>query len=157
MLSPQLQVPRRIVRRLRLLTETLLTETELAYAAGIVDGEGSVSFIRSRPNRFPSPQVSVCSTDRELVEWFKERFGGTIVLKRKRMSHHADAYDWKLIDRNALRFLALIRPYLRIQRKIARVDLLLEFYLDATPRNGRYNDEMLKRKQDLIEKFSSLP
>jgi hypothetical protein len=135
----------------------LVTETELAYAAGIVDGEGSVCLIKSRPTRFPSPQVSVCSTDRELVEWFKTRFGGTIVLKRKRMAHHSDAYDWKLIDRNALRFLALVRPYLTIQRKVARVDLLLALYLDATPRNGRYNDEMLRRKEELIEKFSSLP
>jgi hypothetical protein len=135
----------------------LVTETELAYAAGIVDGEGSVSLIRSRLNRFPSPQVSVCSTDRELVAWFKARFGGTIAIKRKRKPHHSDAYDWKLIDRNALRFLALVRPYLTIQRKVARVDMLLELYLDATPRNGRYTEETLQRKQELIEKFSSLP
>lgn len=135
----------------------MISETELAYAAGIVDGEGSISLIRSRPTRFPAPQVSVCSTDRELLEWFKKRFGGTIVHKRKRQEHHLDAYDWKLIDRNALRFLAMIRPYLTIERKIARADLLLDLYLDSTPRNGRYNAETLKRKQELIEKFSSLP
>jgi len=135
----------------------LVTETELAYAAGIVDGEGSVCLIRSRPGRFPSPQVSVCSTDRELVDWFKERFGGTIVCKKRRFAHHSDAYDWKLIDRNALRFLSMVRPYLTLNRKFARVALLLDTYLDATPRNGRYDEETMKRKQELIDKFASLP
>lgn len=135
----------------------MITETELAYAAGILDGEGSVCLIKSRKGRLPSPQVSVVSTDRELADWFKARFRGTVVRKKKRKAHHSDAYDWRLIDRNALRFLALVRPYLTLQRKIARADLLLDEYLDATPRNGRYDIETMKRKQELIEKFSSLP
>ena len=134
-----------------------MTETELAYAAGILDGEGSVCLIRSRAGRLPSPQVSVVSTDAELVNWFKARFGGTIVCKRRRQAHHSDAYDWRLIDRRALCFLASVRPYLTIQRKIARVDLLLDAYLDATPRNGRYDEQTYARKLELIEKFSSLP
>ncbi len=135
----------------------LTTETELAYAAGVLDGEGSVCLIKSRKGRLPSPQVSIVSTDRELAYWFKTRFSGTVVRKRKRKAHHSDAYDWRLIDRNALRFLALARPFLTLERKIARGDLLLNEYLDATPRNGRYDQETMKRKQALIEKFSSLP
>jgi len=34
---------------------------------------------------------------------------------------------------------------------------LLNEYVACTPRNGRYTDEMIERKQALIETFFSLP
>lgn len=130
---------------------------ELAYAAGLFDGEGSISLVRSRRNRTHSPQVSIASTDYEVVDWFRERFGGSIVTKQPRMSNHSVSYDWRLTDRRALAFLEVIRPYLVIERKIRRIDLLLSDYLECTPRNGRYTEEMAERKQKLVETFFSLP
>lgn len=130
---------------------------ELAYAAGLFDGEGSISLIRHHDNRTHSPQVSVASTDYEVVSWFRERFGGSIVTKQPRQSNHSVSYDWRLTDRRALVFLDLIRPYLVIERKIRRVDLLLNDYVACTPRNGRYTKEMVERKQALLETFFSLP
>jgi hypothetical protein len=50
-----------------------------------------------------------------------------------------------------------MRPYMVIERKKRRCDLLLAEYLACTPRNGRYTQEQLERKQLLIERFSSLP
>ncbi|MDI6770871.1 MAG: LAGLIDADG family homing endonuclease [Anaerolineales bacterium] len=134
-----------------------MVDVELAYAAGLFDGEGSLSLVRQHGNRWPSPQVSVASTDYEVVHWFQVRFGGSIVTKQPRMSTHSVSYDWRLTDRRALTFLEAIRPYLVIERKIRRIDLLLNDYLACTPRNGRYSEEMVKRKQALIETFFSLP
>ena len=135
----------------------MIDEKEIAYAAGLFDGEGSVSLIRHRENRTHSPQVSIASTDYEVVFWFQHRFGGSIVTKQPRKPNHSVSYDWKLTDRRALAFLELIRPYLVIERKIRRIDLLLNDYIACTPRNGRYTNEMLERKQELIETFFSLP
>lgn len=134
-----------------------LSDTEAAYAAGILDGEGSIYFSRNRTSRWPSPIVSVASTDRELLEWLRSRLGGSIVQKRTYQPQHAVSYDWKLTDRRALEFLKIVRPFLVIKRKMIRCDLLLAEYLTCTPRNGRYSSEMTARKQDLIERFSSLP
>ncbi len=130
---------------------------DLAYAAGILDGEGSVVLTRNRKNRWPSPQVSISSNDYELMLWLRERFGGSVVKTHPRKPEHAVSYEWKVTDRKALGFLTLVRPYLVIERKKVRADLLLEAYLACTPRNGRYTDEMRLRKQELIEKFASLP
>ncbi|MDO8752579.1 MAG: LAGLIDADG family homing endonuclease [Anaerolineales bacterium] len=130
---------------------------ELAYAAGLFDGEGSITLTRHRNNRTHSPQVSVTSTDYEVVRWFRERFGGSVVTKQPRKSNHSVSYDWRLTDRRALAFLELIRPYLVIERKIRRIDLLLNDYVACTPRNGRYTEEMAERKQALIETFFSSP
>ena len=134
-----------------------LSDIEAAYAAGILDGEGSISLSRIHSSRWPSPVVSVASTDRELLEWLRARVGGTIIQKRTYQPHHSRSFDWKLTDRRALSFLKIVRPFLVIQRKIERADLLLKDYLACTPRNGRYTVEMATRKQALIERFSSLP
>ncbi len=134
-----------------------LSDTEAAYAAGILDGEGSIQLTPNRRSRFPSPAVSIASTDRELLEWFQSRVGGSIVHKRAYKPLHSVSFEWKLTDRRALRFLELVRPFLVIRRKIARCDLLLSRYLECTPRNGRYDDATATRKRELIELFTSLP
>ena len=130
---------------------------EIAYTAGLFDGEGSISLVRQKNNRSHSPQVAVASTDYEVLLWLRKRFGGSIVIKQPRKSSHSISYDWRLTDRRALAFLQLIRPYLVIKRKIRRVDLLLNEYVACTPRNGRYTREMAERKQALVETFFSLP
>ena len=135
----------------------MICDAEAAYAAGIFDGEGSVSVTRSHVGRWPSPQVSVASTDYELMEWLKLRFGGSISTKQPRQPQHSLSYDWKLTDRRALHFLQVVRPFVVLQRKIRRCDLLLLAYLGCTPRNGRYTKEMLQKKQDFLNEFSSLP
>jgi hypothetical protein len=134
-----------------------LSDIEAAYAAGILDGEGSICLSRVHSSRWPSPTVSVASTDRELLDWLRSRVGGTIIQKRTYQPQHSRSYDWKLTDRRALSFLEIVRPFLVIQRKIKRADLLLKDYLACTPRNGRYTVEMVARKRELIERFSSLP
>ena len=134
-----------------------MVDTELAYAAGLFDGEGSISLVRQKTNRSHSPQVSVASNDREVLDWFQKRFGGSIVTKQPRQATHSVSYDWRLTDRRALTFLQLIRPYLVTERKIRRIDLLLNDYVACTPRNGRYTSKMIERKQALIETFFSLP
>jgi hypothetical protein len=134
-----------------------MDESEIAYAAGLFDGEGSISLVRQRSNRFHSPQVAVASTDYEVLAWLRKRMDGSIVTKKPRKAAHSVSYDWRLTDRRALSFLRLIRPFLVIERKIRRIDLLLNDYIACTPRNGRYTKEMSERKQALVEAFFSLP
>ncbi len=95
-----------------------MVDTELAYAAGFFDGEGSISLVRQNNNRSHSLQVAVASNDYEVLQWFQKRFGGTIVTKQPRKPTHSVSYDWRLTDRRALAFLQLIRRYLVIERKI---------------------------------------
>ena len=134
-----------------------MDERDFVYAAGLFDGEGSISLVKHRVSRWHSPQVSVASTDYEICEWFQTRFGGSIVTKQPRMPNHSLSWDWRLTDRRALNFLQKIRPYLVIERKIRRIDLLLNDYIRCTPRNGRYTTELAEKKEALIEAFFSLP
>jgi|WetSurMetagenome_2_1015567.scaffolds.fasta_scaffold18767_3 hypothetical protein len=134
-----------------------MDECEIAYTAGLFDGEGSISLVRQRIARFHSPQVSVANTDREVLEWLQKRWGGSIVTKQPRKVAHSVSYDWRLTDRRALSFLQLIRPYLVIERKIRRIDLLLNDYIACTPRNGRYTKEMSEQSKRWWRPFSPYP
>ncbi len=131
----------------------MTTSLDKAYAAGLFDGEGSITLTRTRRVRLPSPQVSVASNDIEVLEWLRERFGGSVSKKQPRQPTHSVSYDWRLTDRRALAFLKEIRPYLVIQRKIRRVDLLLKSYVRLTPRNGRYTEEQLRLRQEFVDHF----
>jgi hypothetical protein len=135
----------------------MVSDIELAYAAGMFDGEGSLALTRNTSARWPSPQVSVSTTDCEVTSWLKQRFGGVVAHKRTYAPKHRPAFDWKLTDRKALTFLAQVRPFLVIERKIQRCDLLLREYVVCTPRNGRYSPEMAGKKRALMERFASLP
>jgi len=48
-----------------------MTELELAYLAGIIDGEGSIMLLKYHKSEYPSPCISISSTDIELLEWCK--------------------------------------------------------------------------------------
>jgi hypothetical protein len=134
-----------------------MDDIEIAYAAGLFDGEGSISLVSQRSNRSHSPQVAVASNDHEVLLWLRKRWGGSIVTKQPRKATHSISYDWRLTDRRALTFLRSIRPFLVIERKMRRIDLLLNEYVACTPRNGRYTKEMAEQKQALVETFFSLP
>jgi hypothetical protein len=135
----------------------MISDKEAAYTAGIIDGEGSISLTKNRKSRWPSPQVSVSSNDCELLDWLKLRFGGSIVTKKPAKPTHSISFNWKLTDRRALLLLKVVFPYLVIVRKRLRAELLLTAYLDCTPRNGRYDEEKIQKKQALISSFTSLP
>lgn len=135
----------------------MVSDIEAAYTAGIIDGEGSISLTKNRKSRWPSPQVSVSSNFREILEWHRKRFGGSIVTKQPRKSTHSISFDWKLTDRRALLLLKFVYPYLVIIRKRIRAELLLTAYLECTPRNGRYDMDQIQKKQALISSFTSLP
>ncbi len=131
-----------------------LSEVDKAYIAGIIDGEGSIMLSTLHRGAQPAPVVSVASTDRELLDWLKVTVGsGSIVSKPARQATHSDSYDWKVSHNAALELLEMVYPFLRIERKKYRAQLLVTEYKLLTPRNGKYTAEMLVAKEDFLARF----
>ncbi len=135
-----------------------MTDTEKAYIAGIIDGEGSIMLTRFHKNQFPSPCVSVASTDKELLLWLLKTIGkGRIINKRNyNKMKHKDSYTYRVIYDDAIALLRDVSPFLIIESKKQRAKLIIDKYKGATPRNGRYSNEILKKKHALIEEFMKL-
>lgn len=94
---------------------------ELAWAAGLFEGEGTVRINpRTRRNAYHLV-ASVANTDREVIDFFHRRWGGTVRFASNAGTRRRDAYYWTVAARMAATFLHDIRPYVvteRVREKI---------------------------------------
>jgi intein/homing endonuclease len=128
----------------------------LAYTAGLIDGEGSITLLRSRASdKFRHPVVSLTSTSRELIDFLVESFGGTVKTQKVYQSHHKNSWMWMIQWNSAINFLSAIRPFMKESSKCKRADLLLTSYKDNTNRNGKYTQEEIEKKLDFEKAFLS--
>ena len=103
----------------------------LAYTAGLIDGEGCICISMNKPsnkngltldNHFLRVRIAI--TDKEVVEWLKNTFGGftsnnsNCPSKRK---HWKVLWVWCISSIQAKDFLKMIYPYLRIKKKQAEL------------------------------------
>lgn len=134
------------------------TEVELAYLAGIIDGEGTITLTRGlKSDRFRALVMSVANTDLSMINYLKDTYGGR-TSKRNRLTatHHMAAFDWRVERRKAVELLEGIYPYLRNEVKRDRAKHTLDHYIRVTPRNGQYTDAMIEEKAWFESTFFSL-
>ena len=118
------------------------TETDWAYIAAMMDGEGSFSITRTtikdrkgRPYNAFDCKVMVSNTSEVLIDWIQKRFGGSYRLSVKHISKKARAngqkslkpcYRWTVEGyENQVVFILRILPYLVI--KLEQAKIALEF------------------------------
>jgi hypothetical protein len=91
-----------------------VSEVDMAYLAGIFDGEGSI--IRSRRSmECLQRSVQVGMTDREVVEWIGQ-IGGTVT-ERHPPGKRKTMWMWRMAAHNdVIAFLTALLPYLRVKK-----------------------------------------
>ena len=101
---------------------------DLAYVAGIVDGEGSISITssdRKRSNgiidKYYFLSVTVSNTNKPILIWLQSLFGGSLYDKRNYYENCKPVHIWRCASNIALRFLKRIYPYLRIKKLHAEI------------------------------------
>jgi len=110
-----------------LLTQSLQVKTtDLAYLAGIIDGEGTIGIYRKggttkRPHY--EGTVIVVQRDPTIPQWIQQRFGGSLIHRVFRIrGGKRDRYTywrWYLIGKKIGPFLERCLPYLIIKREQA--------------------------------------
>ena len=98
-----------------------LTETDIAYMAGIFDGEGWVGVNCSKPyGAHKSPrytlQMGVANTYIPVLEMFVDEFGGYI---KKQSKANKQCYSWRASSHRAKLVLETLMPYLKIKKEQA--------------------------------------
>ncbi len=111
----------------------VLSEAELAYMAGIVDGEGTIGVFREiTPKRKAEfryrAALEVSNTDEDVIDWLQVKFGGYTNCTNERTARekgHKLMYKWhcKVSDIGSL--LKTLMPYLRIKK--ANAATVLQF------------------------------
>jgi len=135
-----------------------MTEIDLAWVAGIIDGEGSIFVMRQqRKDRDRSVnyilRVSVQSTDPYMATELKKLFpeGAVFGVQRDKRPECSDTLKWQLNCTKSLDFLKQIRPYLRVKHEQA--DIAIEFQ-ETTKKHWKHmTEEDYKKQESLYQKL----
>jgi len=110
------------------------SDTDWAYAAGFVDGEGCIAVVRAfaeRKQRFIyGVQIVVANHEREVLDWMRATWGGWVVAVSARSGRARPCWNWRCpTGLSAKPFLNGIRPWLRIKQRqcdnaLVMIDLL---------------------------------
>ena len=126
-----------------------LKETDLAYIAGLLDGEGYIGIVgRGEKQKGYRATVTISSTNSEIILWLKSVLDGSVYQSTHRNKRWKDSWEWKLSTRNVIPLLTSLIPYLKIKK--TQASLVCEF--QGNVRLGGYKSKM---ERDIEEVFHS--
>ncbi len=105
-----------------------MDKATLAYLAGVIDSDGSISVRRSTyamrrrgdtGQPVYSERVKVKQVSPEAVDLLGETFGGSRRVDKPSAKRGRPLFAWEATDKRAAEALALLLPYLRIKRRQA--------------------------------------
>ena len=108
------------------------TKEEVAWFAGLFEGEGSLS--RNRPNPNSSWRMSLKMADRDIISRIKEIFGGKMYDEPHHHinPNHKDLFLWQLSTQKEISDIVIaIYPFMG-KRRQAKMDEFLEHYAKPT-------------------------
>jgi hypothetical protein len=105
-----------------------LSDTALAYIAGIIDGEGCITISRHRTKNLQREyyhlSLRVKMVDSKAISFIVAKFGGKIYSVSTSQYNRRQSVDWVVTGDDAKRILLLIKPYLLIKIEQAEIGLL---------------------------------
>ncbi len=127
---------------------TTLKDTDAAYLAGLIDGEGTISIYRCKSTRYVNgfnyrPVVEISNTYKGILEWAHGLIGdgwlkitnpGNVLKKG-----HKPLWRFRVSTTDCRWVLPQIRPYLRIKGEQA--DVLIAYFERVTNTRPAHRDE----------------
>ena len=101
----------------------IMGAADAAYAAGLVDGEGSISIpVSSRLGLL----VEIGNTSPAMILWLHERVGGgwRKSSRDKRPQNRRQMYAWRTSGASAVTFLRQLHRFLVVKKRVAEVAIL---------------------------------
>ncbi len=149
-----------------------MKQTDLAWAAGIVDGEGSIFLQRTNyvdkiyPNakrkvrREKSPsytlRLSVRMTDKPTIEKLAKVFGGRCLEIKRRTVKNKKVYGWSACGYRTLEILELLEPYCitkRRQIKTAYRFMKIPRFQSGRGKGSKLPEKITNRRNDCYLKM----
>lgn len=123
----------------------MATKLDLAYTAGLIDGEGCF-FARS------SPAIKFSNTDLGLINYLVKTFGGKVNTKQK--LKNKTFYSWYLYGQLAVDFTEQILPFLIYKKPQA--ELILNFYKTKIGSGNKLTEEIKAQRKIICQKLKDL-
>ena len=134
----------------------------LAYAAGMVDGEGCICIYKKKiRNKIVDLrknfhlQVIVTQKDGRIIDWLIGNFGGSAYLHWKG-SPTGYSHEWVLNHTNALKFLKQIEPFLIYKKNQAQIGIRFQERINTAGNRYKLTDHELEIRNSLYEEIKRL-
>jgi hypothetical protein len=138
-----------------------LTESEAAYVAGIVDGEGCI-YVNAKKTKwgFCSYDMSfrLCLTDKPTIYWLLNTVGVGNVYKRARKAPHRNAWSWEMGASGMRWLLPQIQPFSQLKRRqikwmLELLELKSRYTFNTGNKKGRKmcNESRQRRLVEMIK------
>ena len=113
-----------------------MKKVDIAYVAGIVDGEGCIGLNINKIGERGSYRIkiSVSNTNEWLCQWLYLSFGGC-VSKSQKAGNRKLQWQWFISGNKALSCLNTIYPYLHIKR--AQAEIAIKYQSNRCHKRGR--------------------
>jgi hypothetical protein len=123
-----------------------LSEIDWARLAAFIDGEGCIA-IAHVANKYTCVRIQIVNTDRRLVDWCKDSFGGFTQTRHHKNPKHKPSYTWTVASRSAGVVIKGCFPYLLLKQEQARV--ALEFLTTINFSHGKLTTEDREHREKL--------
>jgi len=141
-----------------------------AYAAGLIDGDGSIVACRvnrndGRKNSY-AISVEVCMSDGRPIDFLFGTFGGSVRQRNYKNTNFKatkfSQYHWYLKASKAKAFLKKILPFLRLKRRQAELAIRLQTRIEAGKRKRKkgfrtgfegWSEHEVKIRDSIIEQL----
>lgn len=111
--------------------------TDLAYMAGLIDGEGCILINHKGKRQRYTLIVTVSNTSRLMLDWITARWRGHMhVVKGSEAKNRRIAWRWSMSSDLALHFLDEILPYMVVKRRQALLARRYQRYVQYRGRHG---------------------
>ena len=130
-----------------------MKRTDLAYIAGIVDGEGYIGITadhHKRGRRSYRLRVTVTNTEIWLINHLKFAVGGGLVILKNPSVHRQQCWQWQIGDRKAGEFLKLILPYLHLKKPQAELGIKFQEAKGRSTRGLTDNERAVEEAQKIL-------
>lgn len=137
------------------------SEADLAYMAGIIDGEGSLVARNYWAPRSTHPAVvcrlRVFNTNRGLIDWIAERWPGRIY-HGKIIPHQKIVWVWETKALRARNLVLQIFPYLKIKQRQAEIliELIPLIFRAGTYFQAGIPEEDVEKRSKLVAEIREL-
>lgn len=136
------------------LKQNILSE-QLAYIAGIIDGEGSI-ILRRKPKQNELFMV-VVNTNKNVIKWLHEVTKvGTIKQREMRNIKWRRVWEWNTAAQDTTRVLWAVYPYLIIKREHAKIAIEYQSLAKHGGGPNRYTPAEKERRKELVIELGEL-
>ena len=113
-----------------------MTENDVAYLAGLIDGEGSIYYRKTKQRRNTRPgkpvhnvtviRLEIAMTDKDTVKWCHDTFKCGSFGERKVKPGMKRQWRWRVAHRDCLEICIAVWPH--IKNKLHKIEQVIDHY-----------------------------